>query len=329
MELLISELKLKRQQTKEYEDSLMKIQKETIDLFSYNGFKPTFELIESGILDIYIEEPKSFIIGYSDLFKENNTVSFHYNVSEDKVSVRPFVISQQRDDTQVEYFEKFLKTVINLNQNAFNFDNQSLFNDLTHYIELKKEIKNNKIKIESLLKTIRLEKDNQKLTKFYNILPHINNFCIDSFLCEKFNIKFNIKPNRKNLKDLKLAILKENKGIPNACDIQYDFIVHHKKSKQINFTIYTLYISTMNAKLKLETYYGDDITSKKGINKTLSEQFLYNDTLVCYESIKKNKPFNNFVEQVFQKYSTGTYLSFDRIEKNLHFLTTPQKINSF
>ena len=187
MELLISELKLKRQQTKEYEDSLMKIQKETIDLFSYNGFKPTFELIESGILDIYIEEPKSFIIGYSDLFKENNTVSFHYNVSEDKVSVRPFVISQQRDDTQVEYFEKFLKTVINLNQNAFNFDNQSLFNDLTHYIELKKEIKNNKIKIESLLKTIRLEKDNQKLTKFYNILPHINNFCIDSFLCEKFN----------------------------------------------------------------------------------------------------------------------------------------------
>ena len=51
----------------------------------------------------------------------------------------------------------------------------------------------------------------------------------------------------------------------------------------------------MNAKLKLETYYGDDITSIKGINKTLSEQFLYNDTLVCYESIKKNKPFNNFV----------------------------------
>ena len=85
-----------------------------------------------------------------------------------------------------------------------------------------------------LLENIEQEKITLDLNEFYKQLPKIKSFCIDTFLCEKFNIKFDIKPNRKNIRDAKQSVINSIK------DAVYEFLTYRRSKYAIVFHFNTL-----------------------------------------------------------------------------------------
>lgn len=122
------------------------------------------------------------------------------------------------------------------------------------------------------------------LKQLFNILKPVESFCLDSFLCDKFGISYDKKPNRKEVKKLKERII--NYILPDKDDfhsrlrrVEYYFCYFEIKNGNILFHNDILKIHLSNNDL----YYtlGDYTRkSKKKINELLSSQFYYKDDLI-------------------------------------------------
>ena len=143
------------------------------------------------------------------------------------------------------------------------------------------KIKNDIFDLES--EAVKLE-SKSTLKQLFNILKPIETFCLDSFLCDKFGITYDKKPNRKEVKKLKETII--NYILPDKEDfhtrwnkVKYCFCYFEIKNGNILFHNHTLQVHFSNNDL----YYtlGDYTRkSKKKINELLSNQFYYKGELI-------------------------------------------------
>ena len=312
---LASRLKIKNNEHIILGNSIEKILSDIRTLFSYKNFKPIIQFS-------YAE--KSFHVDYSSYFK-NNTLAFLYSVDKKNVSVTPLLFSDKNKTQCGENFLYFLKESNALSNIAFDFNNDTFCQFFTDFVRITHEINTIEQQITGLKRKIKFAKNTLKMQPFFKLLPRINDFCIDSFLCKEFNIQTNNNtPTEDNILELKKHIL----TTVNTDFIRFNFVKYEQTRYSMEFIVLKMAISTTNGRITVKTK-NKVLTSKKSINKILGQQFLFNNKIVNKSNIENNIHLKTFFGNNFlNEYSDNT-ISFELINKKIKALKTANLIHEF
>lgn len=230
------------------------------------------------------------------VFKNSDSVnSIHYIFSYVSKEIRVeqkimYSFSSKEFKDNIEESEKLNQYISDINKYIKNIDEKLV---ASLFVKLKNNQKSlNKLQIEfdSLENEITVLEKKSDFKVLDKVLENVD-FCIDTFLCNKFSVKYKDKPNRADLKKLK-EIIKQRK-----IETTFDFLCKIQNLNLIQFQAKTLIIKPNG------TYYVSGLKrSKNAINECLSQQFMYNGRLATLENFNRSDLFY----MLFPKYLSNT-----------------------
>jgi hypothetical protein len=298
IEIIENKIENKKNVISTIKDTVQKYLLELSQEFEVLNVKPKVTFNEN---NTYFKLDYSNLIGYSG----NSNLEFKLCLEAGDVKIISNV-TFQNNKTYINATES-IEEIINFSNNIHfikelltTFDKDSLLIKLNFLKCYKKNIKNSQLIIEDLNNNLIEEKNKSKFILIEKIFPTIGTFCIDSFLCKRFNIKFSENPSRDNIKQLKNIIIDSNDGERiNSFNEKITFIIKNQKGTSIEFDSVNLHF---NSDGTFDLYHGKSIKTKKGINELLSNQFYYKKELITqddsfsFNNKKMSKLINNSID---------------------------------
>jgi hypothetical protein len=215
------------------------------------------------------------------------------NKEVDMVSHISFFTNNNR--RKVNALPEFTKVLTEINELIENIDKKILKEHLllikSTFNNIEKLTKNQK-KLEIELKEANAHSD---IVRINSILVPLGSFCVESLLCEYFNIPFTNKPSRNDLKLLKETILIKEREFyskrTNHPFFNIEFLIFEMKGENYDFGKKSLKIFVNNRNNKIE-YNFNNKKSIKAINESLSNQIKFENVLIKNKSDLRNKFFN-------------------------------------
>ena len=266
-----------------------------------NAFISEMFKINSGVPEVtYNDNLCFFRIDYTDIsnFKGNESLCFKLCLVRNKINVISNIVFQNNnyqlnEDKTFDYIENFYKQIKEIKELFCSFEHNNIIPLLEILKSHKKKQKNTKEAIEVLENAIVAKNNEGTFNLIERVIPSIKFFCIDSFLCDKYNIDYIDKPNRKDI-----ALLKEkvNKGLEDRNDafLQFEFLLKKQNGSSIEFPTIKLHVYE-NCELYL--YTDKVIKTKKGVNNILLNQFLYKKELMTPDKALYSYNFTHLVDE--------------------------------
>lgn len=218
----------------------------------------------------------SYPLRYGDLNYKITYAANELRISFDSnCSVKSLNI-EENDININDYYEFITK----LNKFIFNIDRNLIIKYMINIKSNQKSINKINQKIKKLKEEITLVEKNKEFNTIEKVLPNFENFCIDSFLCDHYNVNYVDKPTRENLLDLKKQIIKFNQ------EKVFSFLV--KKIEQDNITFQEEYLIVKENGV---FYLRGTKRNKKSINEALSKQFYVNGKIATKDNFDKSEMF--------------------------------------
>lgn len=262
------------------------------DFFSHKEIKPYVYLNKNTY---------SVKVNYAVNFEDScstHSIDFTFYVVDDKIDMVSHVSyftnnSNRKNDTLSEYVDILSKSNAILN----SYDRSVLIENITLLKTTLKEIEK-LIAIKNQLTTdLEVAKLKSEIIRIRSILIPLNEFCVDSLLCNSFNVPFeNNKPNKSDLLLLKTKIKeqdllnsKQHRSPPLFEKYFFIFDINGSsyKAGEVKFNIH--YDQKKN---KIEYLIGYQKKSKKAINAHLSNQITFENKLINKQLDLRNKFFD-------------------------------------
>lgn len=245
--------------------------KDLTNLFFFNNKNFKYDY-KSGQELILISYPLCYgDLNYKITYAANELrISFDSNCSVKSLNI-------EENDININDYYEF---ITRLNKFIFNIDRNLIIKNMINIKSNQKSINKINQKIKKLKEEITLVENNKEFNTIEKVLPNFENFCIDSFLCDQYNVDYVNKPTTKNISDLKKQIIKFNK------EKVFSFLVKKIEKDYIIFQEEYLVVKKNGV-----FYLRGTNRSKKSINESLSKQFYVNGKIATKDNFDKSKMF--------------------------------------
>jgi hypothetical protein len=248
----------------------------------------------------YINYPLSFEYEFGSA---KLLLTFNIAKRNNKLSLLKKVSYKSKLNSSIEEELNALMFVNNKLENINSSEESKTFilNIINEFYKSKKEVNKLKNKIELLNTKLIIEKNKIFIDPVMTFAPKINDFCIDKFLCDHFEIKYDKKPKKEDLEKLTKHV------IDNINEIQEEALWFYTWITDTNgfyFQEVPLYISLKDCdsiSLSLETQQSIETTTKS-INKFLLNQFSYKNEFVTQYNVCSIETLSNFIGRGFVPY---------------------------
>jgi hypothetical protein len=275
------------------------------------------------------ESSKIFCLDFTTI-ADRRTISFDFSQAKKEIRIKPnleiqYYNSAMEIQESKKYMESFSNILNQINNTVYDFD-ETLMHEYFKTIKDDIKIKNNLVKQIEIIKNdiIKIEK-----SKEFNVLelviPKIKEFCINSFLCDKYGITYEGTPDRKNVKVLKETIMK------NLIDKTTEFLIYEQNAEIICFQALTLTECKETGDVTINHNYKNN-KSKKFINNILAEQFKYDNKFISKEDMIRNSLFEQSkVNQHSNWNSYGNSINYclEKLNKNFAPIALKKNLASF
>tara|TARA_Y100000034_G_scaffold64752_2_gene78320 strand:- start:4598 stop:5572 length:975 start_codon:yes stop_codon:yes gene_type:complete len=217
------------------------------------------------------------------------------------------------NDVNINAYYEFM---IKLNKFIFNIDRELVIKNMIEIKSNQKIINKIDKEIKKLEEEIILIEKNNEFNIIDKVLPNFQTFCIDSFLCNKYNISYLDKPTRKDISKLKKAIIELNQ------EKTFSFLIKTIKNEFIFFEEKNLIVNNNG------TYYLQSTArSKKEINKVLSKQFYMNGEIATKEIFDKSKIFYTLYPEALETKNNKFYYNYQGWGLKLHIEVMKKRLS--
>lgn len=323
---MIEDLKSKLNQKIKDQNIHNKIIEESVfdilDLFTYKNFEVKYDYKSGQELVLITYELPKYLKGFSEI-----TYRITYAAEELRISLdNNYHIKMLNIEENEKNINDYYNFIIELNKFVFNIDRKFIIHSMIEIKSNQKKVNKINKEIKNLNEEITIIENNKEFNVIEKVLPSFNNFCIDSFLCDQYNINYKDTPTKEDISELK-------KSIKKGSEKTFSFLVKLLNNNSITFKEIYLIVKN-NGTLYIK---GGERT-KKGINETLSKQFFVNGILANKNNFDKSKLFYTLFPKALDKenhfyYSFqggwGLTLNIEQMKERLNKLALQKDLEIF
>jgi hypothetical protein len=244
---------------------------------------------------------KSFTIDFSKNFDKTDKlfheIHFNFAFNSNEIRIIPHILFQTysktiQNDKSKTIFSEFMSQLNSVQEITYAFDSTFVKSSITHIKSLIKRLNTAKQDIKTLEEEVIRAENVKTFSTIHKVMPFIEEFCLDSYLCKEFSIPFDEKPTKKEIKAV-ISYLIERSNV-KGLGFSREFIVREQDGEEISIATCTVNFDKEKEKLYVTNFLNNGahkITTKKGMNEMLSKQFYFDNSLMTKNKIKDNGLF--------------------------------------